>query len=557
MEQARLFLAIVLSFLVFLVWDLFIAEKVPPPEPVKENVQQTEQTPENAPSVENYSPSPLTEDTGTAPLAEPAPRAGDPRIITVKTPFYIAQISEKGAVFKSFTLNDYKQDVEDETSHVEMISRELHTGAVQTEFAGQSLPGLKEAVFSADIEADTLTVGEQPETIIFSWRNSDGIVFEKIFRFSPDTYMMDLSVVVKNGTDRPLQDNLVISLANTVPQEKRVYGFEGPSALINNSLEQVDLDDIEDKNRYDGRLQWLAIETRYFLSGIIPAKPAEATMRLILKDNILVNQYVHPSAVITPGTLQQFDFHLFFGPKSLKILGKLNVELDRAVNFGMFDFIAKPCLWLMNYLHDHLIANYGVAIIILTILIKLLLWPLGNISYKSMNEMKKLQPLMTQIREKYKDDKKMMNQELMALYKTYKVNPMGGCLPMVAQIPVFFALYRMLYEAIELRHAAFIPGWINDLSAPERLFRFDIESIPFMDPPYGIPLLTIIMGGTMLLQQKMSPPPGDPAQAKMMMFMPIVFTVIFVNFSSGLVLYWLVNNILSIAQQHYISKKTS
>ena len=147
----------------------------------------------------------------------------------------------------------------------------------------------------------------------------------------------------------------------------------------------------------------------------------------------------------------------------------------------------------------------------------------------------------------------MMNQEIMSLYRTYKINPMGGCLPMILQIPVFFALYRMLYQAIELRHAPFFL-WINDLSAPDRLFNFSF-SIPFMQPPYGIPVLTVIMGATMLLQQKMSPPPGDPTQAKMMMLMPIVFTVIFINFSSGLVLYWLINNILSIAQQTYIQKK--
>jgi YidC/Oxa1 family membrane protein insertase len=162
---------------------------------------------------------------------------------------------------------------------------------------------------------------------------------------------------------------------------------------------------------------------------------------------------------------------------------------------------------------------------------------------------------MAEIREKHKDDKKKMNEELMGLYRIYKVNPMGGCLPMVLQIPVFFALYRMLYEAIELRHAPFV-GWINDLSAPDRLFRFDF-SIPFMEPPYGVPVLTIIMGATMLLQQKMSPPPGDPTQAKMMMLMPVVFTFIFINFSSGLVLYWLVNNILSIAQQYYIGRKNA
>jgi YidC/Oxa1 family membrane protein insertase len=206
----------------------------------------------------------------------------------------------------------------------------------------------------------------------------------------------------------------------------------------------------------------------------------------------------------------------------------------------------------MNAIHDF-IPNYGIAIIILTLLIKIVLWPLGAKSYKSMSEMKKIQPLMKEIREKYKDDKKKMNEEVMALYRTYKINPLGGCLPMVVQIPVFFALYRMLYQAIELRHAPFFL-WINDLSAPDRLFDFGF-SIPFMQPPYGIPVLTLVMGASMILQQKMSPPMGDPAQAKMMMLMPVVFTVIFINFSSGLVLYWLVNNIFSIAQQYYTQKK--
>jgi YidC/Oxa1 family membrane protein insertase len=221
----------------------------------------------------------------------------------------------------------------------------------------------------------------------------------------------------------------------------------------------------------------------------------------------------------------------------------------------MFDILAKPCVWIMDFIYDHFIPNYGVAIIILTIFTKIILWPLGNKSYKSMADMKKIQPLMAGIKEKYKDDKRKMNEEMMGLYKTYKVNPMGGCLPMVVQIPVFFALYRMLYEAIELRHAPFF-WWINDLSAPDRLFRFDF-AVPFMEPPYGIPVLTIIMGATMFFQQKMSPPMGDPTQAKMMMMMPIVFTFIFINFSSGLVLYWLVNNVLSMAQQYYITKKNA
>jgi YidC/Oxa1 family membrane protein insertase len=341
-----------------------------------------------------------------------------------------------------------------------------------------------------------------------------------------------------------------------LPEKEGRYGFSGPSALINNKLENVAIKKIKDKNTYTGMLKWVAVQDRYFMESIIPqTTDVEAGMHLFQKENrLLETQYRQPVSVIPSGTQQRFEYQLFLGPKSMRILRQFGFDLDKAVNFGWFDFIAKPCLWLMNQLY-RLIPNYGVDIIILTLFIKILLWPLGSKSYKSMNEMKKLQPLMTELREKYKHDKKKMNEEVMALYRVYKINPMGGCLPMVAQIPVFFALYRMLYESIELRHAPFV-GWINDLSAPDRLFNFSF-SIPFMDPPYGIPVLTIVMGASMLLQQKMTPTPGDPTQAKMMMFMPIIFTFIFINFSSGLVLYWLVNNILSMSQQYYITKKTA
>jgi len=275
-------------------------------------------------------------------------------------------------------------------------------------------------------------------------------------------------------------------------------------------------------------------------------------MKLFLSDGLIESRHIENLSLIKSGTSRKFEYNFYFGPKSTTILNSFGHNLGQAINFGWFDFIAKPCVQLMNFLYKA-IPNYGIAIIILTLITKILLWPLGTKSYKSMNKMKKLQPLMAEIRERYKGDKKKMNEEVMNLYRTYKVNPAGGCLPMILQIPVFFALYRMLYEAIELRHAPFLL-WINDLSAPDRLFSFGF-SIPFMEPPYGIPVLTIIMGASMFLQQKMSPAPGDPNQAKIMMLMPIIFTVIFINFSSGLVLYWLVNNLLSMGQQYYVSRK--
>jgi len=551
MEQARLFIAIALSFLVFFLWEVFFAEKPPVQEPEKPQMSQAETPKKEEPaSVPNRdSELPGVSEPGVSNPSSKLP----PRTIIVNSQKYTVKISEKGAVFKSFVLRDYREKAEPDSPPREMIPQEVRTGTVVTNLTGNSIPGLNEAVYSANIEADTADVMNGPKTISFSYTYAEGIVFEKQFTFSPDTYLISLKVIIKNKTLSPVQDNLSVGLTRTVPGENAAaYGFEGPSAYIGNTLEQIAIKKIKEKDTYSGEVKWIAVEDRYFISGLIPSAPDNAgTMHISMKNELLESALIHPFA-LAPGTQHEAGFTLFLGPKSLKLLRKLNTGLEKAIYFGWFDFIAKPCLWLMNFLHD-LIPNYGVAIIILTLLVKGILWPLGNKGYKSMNEMKKIQPLMTDIREKYKDDKARMNQEIMNLYKTYKINPVGGCLPMILQIPVFFALYRMLYEAIELRHAPFF-GWINDLSAPDRLFHFGF-SIPFMEPPFGIPVLTIIMGVTMFIQQKMSPPPGDPAQAKMMMMMPVVFTFIFINFSSGLVLYWLVNNVLSIAQQYYISKK--
>jgi YidC/Oxa1 family membrane protein insertase len=552
MDQARVFVAIALSFAVFLLWEIFFVDKQ-----VVETPKQDLQT-ETISKEELYIKEINTESVDhTALIKEDALKTIKPaRVVRVNTPLYSAIISEKGAVFKSFVLNKYKESMEPDSPLLEMIPPELHNGTIKISLAENSVPALNDAFFIADIKDDAIEVNDNSRELSFFWKSSNGIVIEKKFIFYPETYMVGCKVIIKNGSNQTIQDNLILSLFKAPAEDGSMYGFEGPSALINDNLEQVKTDDIKDKNIYNGELKWIAVQDRYFMSCIIPESAVTASMRLFLdEDKVLENQFVQPESIINPGTQRTFGFHLFMGPRSTKVVKEIGYDLDKAINFGMFDFLAKPCLWIMNYIYDHFISNYGIAIIILTVFTKIILWPLGNKSYKSMNEMKKIQPLVMELREKYKGDKKKMNEATMALYKTYKVNPVGGCLPMVLQIPVFFALYRMLYEAIELRHAPFF-GWINDLSAPDRLFDFGF-SIPFMQPPYGIPVLTIIMGATMFLQQKISPAMGDPSQAKIMMLMPIVFTVIFINFSSGLVLYWLVNNVLSIAQQYYTTTKAA
>jgi YidC/Oxa1 family membrane protein insertase len=544
----------VLSVLVFVVWQFFFVDD----EAMKKSAQQQPTTPVRQEQPASEKPY-VKEEQAPGPAQKSVTSVDDHRpqksakMITVNTPLYRIKISEKRAAFTSFVLKDYREKAENDAPLKELLAADFPLETVILGFTSKSIPDLENAVYSTEPDRETLAVSESAQELTFYWESDSGVKIEKIFTFSPESYLIGLKVKIKNGSDQTIQDHLTLALRAPTPQEKRMYGFEGPSALIDNKLEEIKIEDIEEQSTFSGNLKWIAIQDRYFLSSIIAQNGGQASMKLALKTNDIIEaQFVQPEKIIRPGTQHQHDYYLFFGPKSMRLVNKVGHDLGKAVDFGWFDFIAKPCLWLMNFLHDF-IPNYGLAIIILTIMIKVVLWPLGSKSYKSMSEMKKIQPLMKEIREKYKDDKKKMNQEVMALYKTYKINPLGGCLPMVVQLPVFFALYRMLYQAIELRHAPFFL-WINDLSAPDRLFRFGF-SIPFMEPPYGIPVLTLVMGASMLLQQKMSPPMGDPTQAKMMMLMPVVFTVIFINFSSGLVLYWLVNNILSIAQQYYIQKK--
>ncbi len=551
MEQGRLFLAIALSFLVFVVWEFVFVGKqpvTPPPEPgkVTESTVADHQTNEITESAK--------ESTDISSEIVETPGAIF-NTLQVNTPLYSTKISEKGAGLVSFVLQDYKESLEKDSANKELISSANKLGTALLNFTGDEASEISNAVFTTDFSGKTLYVRDGSQPVSFFWQSTSGLLIEKRFTFYADNYKIKLDVILKNLSDQPVDDDLIVSMTNSPPGDTRQFSFEGPFAFIDNKLKDIDIKKLEKENMFPGNIDWAGITDQYFMTVLVPESSSDAAIKVSLdqKNNLLDVQYVQKTKALQPGAQKQFEYSLFLGPKRMSVLKAAGGNLDKAINFGFFDVIAKPCLWLMDYIYEHLIPNYGIAIILLTLLFKIIFWPLGTKSYKSMAEMKKLQPLMVEIRQKYKEDKKKMNEEIMGLYKTYKVNPMSGCLPMVVQIPVFFAFYRMLYGAIELRHAPFF-WWVTDLSAPDRLFTFNF-SIPMMTPPCGIPVLTIIMGATMFLQQRLSPPPGDPSQAKFMMMMPLIFTVIFVNFPAGLVLYWLTNNILSISQQYYITKK--
>jgi YidC/Oxa1 family membrane protein insertase len=550
--ELRMLLAIVLSFLVFFVYQVFFVKdtQIHEVKPKLEDVAQTA-----APLAEDAVKALEEAPQDAAPVPAMDTRVG--RTITASTDLYEAEVVEGAGSLQAFRLKKYKEALSAEAPMKELITRPAGRNTTPViSFSGKGPDGMDRAAFLATSSEDSIDASRETKAVSFAWTSPDGISIIKTYSFVPGSYEVGLEVKVRNLSLNPLQDRLAVTLRNRIESSQGSrYAFQGPAALIDGRLEEVKTAKIKESDKRSGVIAWTAFEDHYFATALIPENAAKATVRLAVGPNEVVETtYEDPADPVAPKTERTYRYRLYFGPKSLQGLRQVGSGFDRLVDFGWFDIIAKPLLYVMNAIH-RVIPNYGIAIILITIIVKGLFWPLSTKSYKSMSQMKRLQPKMAEIREKYKHDKKMMNQEMMNLYKLYKVNPMGGCLPMVLQIPVFFAFYKMLLQSIELRHAPFFL-WIDDLSAPDRLFHFSMK-IPLMAPPYGIPVMTLIMGASMFLQQKMSPPPGDPAQAKMMMFMPIFFTFMFINFPSGLVLYWLVNNILSMAQQYYIQKRTA
>ncbi len=548
----RTILAFILSFIVLIGWSVLFG---PDREKgaVKKEVQ-TESVPQSAPDPRKaaHPPAPVEPLRETPP---PVAAADQEKRIVVDTPLYTAVFSNAGPTVRSFKLKRYRQTTDPDSPLIDLVSLKDGMGDfLSLAFDNHAALGKATPLFQADREEIQLTQGASPQDLVFRSVTPEGLSIVQTFRFYADQYKIDLHVEVANQSGSSVEGVFRGALRAMPPQDKGgYYAFVGFAVLLNNDLEEVEVKGPSDEKSLRGSIGWVAYEDNYFMAAIVPDAPSEGTFTgRHLTSGALDATYLRPPVSIHPSESASSRYELYLGPRDLGILKEFGKKLDRAIDFGWTDIIAKPLLYVLRFF-DRYLHNYGLSIILLTILVKILFWPLTHKSYRSMKEMQKLQPLMAKLREKYKNDKQKLNQEMMALYKTYKVNPMGGCLPMIIQIPVFFALFRVLGGCIELRHAPFFL-WINDLSAPDRLFHFPFQ-IPLMTPPYGIPVLTLLMGASMFIQQKMTPSPGDPAQAKIMMLLPIIFTFMFINFPSGLVLYWLVNNIISIGQQYRIHKK--
>lgn len=552
MDTYRAIVAIVLAFLILIGYQyLFVTPEQEQPAPEK-TIEAPQATGESPGKLEAPAPAAVVPSEQKAEFEQPSTlpsRAG--KDITVKTASFIAVLSEAGGGIKSFKLDKYKESVAPDSPLKELVTTDAITDLPLYFSWGVDPSRAEVPMFVSDREKLNVEGGES-QPLSMTARLSSGLQITRRLVFNPESYLINVEIDIENLSETPLKGSPYMSITSLpFASTSQRYLFSGPAALIDGELQEVKPKDIEKAAKIlKGNLTWAAFEGTYFMLGVIPEKQEANTLKLSADGEKIKTLLIGAEDVIPANGHLQYNYQAYLGPKKISTLQAAGHDLDRIVNFGWFDKIAKPALYLLNFFYGY-VGNYGVAIILVTVLFKLLFWPIAQKGLKSMKNMQKIQPKMAKLREKYKNDSARLNEEMMKLYKTYKVNPLGGCLPMILQIPVFFALYKVLLQAIELRHAPFML-WITDLSAPDRLMIG--VNIPYLG---GIPVLTLLMGGSMFLQQKMTPSPADATQAKVMMFLPVIFTFLFLNFASGLVLYWLVNNLLSIAQQYMINKQTA
>ena len=543
-------IAIALSVAILFAWDYFVLKP--------KRINDAKHTTTKELPVKS-SPIPSLPKTEAVPTVSSATALSTPEeFVVADTPLFEAKWSTKGARLVSLKLkkfNEYAQ--KPNPSIMDLINRMFSEGSSHVkspelvQAINTPMPGIfitdgasdENLMFSASKEG-IIKVDKEAVTLTFDVIISDGITLRKTFTVDPKTYFIGYKNIIVNSTGQAKSLGLNVTLTALYPIDGVLSKttFNGPALLNGKHLEEFKLSKIKEAAQFrpfTGSIKWFGYEDTYFLNVIVPISAPDATLNISRMDDSFIASSYSQQYEIQPGKTVEQDLGMYIGPKeynSLKLYSKYG--LNTALSFGFFDIAAKPLLISMNWINKY-VGSYGWSIIILTFIIKIILYPLSLKSFKSMKGLQKIQPLMKELQEKYKDDRQRQNQELMKLYKDHKINPMGGCLPLVLQIPILFALYRVFQSAIELRQTPFhiVGTWLPDLSAPD----------PYLITP-------LLMGASWFVQQKMTPTPGDAMQQKIMMFMPLIFTFMFLTFPSGLVIYWLISNILSIIQQVYINR---
>lgn len=534
MDNRRLILFAIFSFSILMLWDAWVRDHTP--QQTTAQVQQNQVqgvVPDHQPGVPERS-------VVDGVKAEPAVMPRGDRI-HVKTDVIEAEIDTIGGDIRHLVLLKHKA-TEDKTKNFVLFEDDnpKRMYVTQSGLIGAGLPNHK-THFTGMAGNHVLAENAESLEVRLNWNDGQGIQVDKVYIFRRGSYVSELRYEIKNGSSTVIEPSAYFQLVRDSESDKgslMMPTFSGVAYFTEtDKYKKLSFDEMKksnfSKSATDG---WIGMVQHYFAAAWIPG---EGVVREFYTKALGGDLYsagvVLPVGGIAPGKTSSVSARLFAGPQEQKHLKEVAPGLEYTVDYGWLTVIAAPLFWLLSYIQK-LVQNWGVAIVLLTVLIKAAFYPLSAASYKSMAQMRKLAPRLQHIKERYGDEREKLHQAMMELYKTEKINPMGGCLPILVQIPVFIALYWVLLGSVEMRHAPFML-WITDLSAP--------------DPYYVLPIL---MGITMIVQTYLNPVPPDPVQAKVMKIMPVVFSVFFFFFPAGLVLYWLVNNILSIVQQWYINR---
>jgi YidC/Oxa1 family membrane protein insertase len=575
MDQKRLFIAIAISIAILLGFQLVVRPHLPQP-PASQAVNTT--TPAAAPTSAPAAGQPaLPGAAGPDAAAKPVPKKV-PRV-QIAGPKVKGSISLLGGRIDDLVLTEYRETLEPDSSLVRLLEPRSDAQPYYVQYGWSNAPGTdarlpdNDTVWTAS--SDTLATGK-PVTL--SWDNGAGLTFEVVLSVD-DNYMFSVQQRVRNATGAAVSLYPWSRIRRDYKPVTSGYSvlFEGLVGVAGGTLQETTYDKAKSEGEkragvaFDstGAGGWGGITDKYWLAALIPDQ--SVTSKVLFQyvgqgsDAYQVGYTTEAPEAIAPGADASLASHLFAGAKVVTLLDTYETDLgiphfDKAVDFGWFYFLTKPIFFALDWLNG-ILGNFGLAILVFTVCVKAIFFPLANYSYRSMSRMKLLAPKMQSLRELYKDDPQRLQKETMALYKAEKVNPASGCLPMLVQIPVFFSLYKDILVTIEMRQAPFF-GWIKDLSQVDPTNVFNLFGLIPYDPAVLTPYLhlgawPLIMGLTMYLQQKMNPPPPDPVQAKVFQFMPLIFMFMLAHFPAGLVIYWSWNNTLSVAQQWLIQRRTS
>ena len=557
MENRNVLIAIVLSSLVLIIWATFFQ---PPPVERKVDEQQITKNQEaESPSLDGNQESVASEITREEII-------GSTKRIKIENQNIQGSISLQGAIIDDVVFKNYNQTLNGKDKVIFLNPKNSPKEYfVETGWAAGGDEKAKLPLVSTIWKTIGNNVLTPDNPVTLEWDNGEGLIFTKKIELD-DKFLFKITQEIKNNSNKAFQFYPYAQINRKgKPEGRQIYILhEGFLGVFGEELKEENFDDIEkEKFTINSSTGWLGITDKYWLTAIVPEKNSEFKAEFVAKnEKYRANYIIKNPKILNPGSSINNEIKTFVAAKEVAIIDdyaeKLNIEkFDLAIDWGWFYFFTKPLFFVIDYFFK-LTGNFGVAIVILTACIRIVFFPLANYSFRSMAKMKVLQPEMVRLKELHKNDKVKLQQEMMALYKKEKVNPISGCLPIMIQIPFFFAIYKMLYVTLEMRHQPFF-GWIKDLSERDPTSIFNLFGLIPWDPPsfLVIGIWPILMGLSMWVQQKLNPTPPDPIQAKIFMFFPIFLTIILAPFPSGLVVYWTINNILTILQQWIIMRKTT